>query len=469
METRMHQSTALVMLLLTLCLSVHSCNMRPTEGGSSASCIAYCEDEDRIIVCGVYDGSRRSLLDRDTSLGRFMESLDASGGILDYQYRIDGTSAIYTSAVCADPSCGIYMVGSLAGRLCALDESADLRATTMGPDCYIQALRMDGTSRWVRSFGGNGEDVCLGVVCSDINEIFVVGGFEDTFSVELGNGNRQSYHSEGLNDAFICALGFGGKLSWLTTFGGSGNDVAFSIATDRVGALYVTGYFEDNVTIALDSSQVTAFSSGDRDAFLCKLDCNGAIQWFRHWGGEQRDMAMDVAADGEGHVYVTGSFKSVIDMDPGSNETLVMSNGQSDAFLSKFDHDGNFIEAYTWGGESKDEAFAVAVGEDMIAATGWFRGGITVDMAQGPTRFEATGESDGLVLSWDNQLQLQWVQPFGGAGNFRDIGRDLVVDGEGRTLVAGTDGLKALLIAYDSTGNKVLQRKPAMQEDRGYD
>ena len=73
------------------------------------------------------------------------------------------------------------------------------------------------------------------------------------------------------------------------------------------------------------------------------------------------DEGFSVAVDGVANVYVTGDFLSdIVDFDPGPGIDNHTSNGEWDAFLSKFDSDGNFIWARTWGGANKDEGLSVS-------------------------------------------------------------------------------------------------------------
>jgi hypothetical protein len=77
-----------------------------------------------------------------------------------------------------------------------------------------------------------------------------------------------------------------------------------------------------------------------------------------------------------------------VDFDPGPGEDNHTSNGSPswDAFLSKFDPNGNFVWARTWGGSDNwdgDEGYGVAAdGSGNAFVTGYFNE--TVDFDPGP-------------------------------------------------------------------------------------
>jgi len=93
--------------------------------------------------------------------------------------------------------------------------------------------------------------------------------------------------------------------------------------------------------------------------FLTSFDAEGNFRWARTWGGYgDSDMGYGVALDNQGFVYVSGMFNSEsVDFDPGEGSDIHENNGTGggyDCFLSKFDINGNFQWAVTWGDQGQD-------------------------------------------------------------------------------------------------------------------
>ncbi len=89
------------------------------------------------------------------------------------------------------------------------------------------------------------------------------------------------------------------------------------------------------------------------------------------WGGSGNDIAFDLAIDSYGNTYITGSFSHTIDFDPDDPVYEVTSVNATDAFLSKFDPNGEFLWVTTWGTDTINAGNGVVVPmSDFIYVTG---------------------------------------------------------------------------------------------------
>ena len=98
-----------------------------------------------------------------------------------------------------------------------------------------------------------------------------------------------------------------------------------AISADTFGNIYIAG-----VTGANLGGQYFGYG----DAFVTKYNENGVRQWTRQLGTPAWDTNYGVAADGLGHVYVSGYTWGSLD---GINA------GEGDAFISKYDESGAFL------------------------------------------------------------------------------------------------------------------------------
>jgi hypothetical protein len=105
--------------------------------------------------------------------------------------------------------------------------------------------------------------------------------------------------------AYVVKLSPSGGVLWaeqfgLTTNGSNGVLNANSVSVDTSGNVYLTGQFV-GVTNFFGTNL-----TGTGNAFVVKLNTDGAFQWVTSTGGTGSDAGNGIAVDGYGDVYVTG-------------------------------------------------------------------------------------------------------------------------------------------------------------------
>ncbi len=182
--------------------------------------------------------------------------------------------------------------------------------------------------------------------------------------------------------------------------------------------------------------------------------------WVQTWGGPGGwDQGWDITLDDSGNIYVSGMFSSTVDFDPGDGTYFRTASGSFDAYVSKFDQDGNFIWARTWGGTNEDWAKSVTVSGDYLYVSGYFRtltASEQVDFDPDPnkTTYKASnGDRDGFISQFNLDGTFNWVQTWGTA-NYEWGGEDLVCDSSANVYSLGwNEGLWRIdLRSYTSTG-----------------
>jgi len=221
-----------------------------------------------------------------------------------------------------NPGGGAYYQGSNAG----------------GYDAFILKFSSGGVRLWATYYGGsNGYDWALSVVTDPQGNVYVVGHTRSTnFPVyDPGDGAYYQGSFAGYDDAFILKFNFRGSRQWATYYGGSGDERAYSVATDPLGNVYVVGwtcsldfpvynprscahYRRSLVGLAkyfynlllLSGAYYQRSNAGYRDAFILKFDSSGVRLWATYYGGSSVDDASSVATDTQGNVYVVGKTYS---------------------------------------------------------------------------------------------------------------------------------------------------------------
>ena len=124
-----------------------------------------------------------------------------------------------------------------------------------------------------------------------------------------------------------------------TYLGGSDQDKVLAVASDSAGDTYVAG-----LTTSLDFPLLNAaqpYDAGNADAFVAKINASGnALVWSTYLGGTSSDVALGLALDASGNVYVTGYTASTdFPVTPNAPQPA-FGGGAYDAFIAKFDASG---------------------------------------------------------------------------------------------------------------------------------
>ena len=118
-----------------------------------------------------------------------------------------------------------------------------------------------------------------------------------------------------------------------TFLGGSGDDVAYSIAVDGTGYAYVTGYTMSSDFPTTSGAFDTTYHGGiaGNDVFVTKLNPDGSapLVYSTFLGGSHDEEARGIAVDGTGSAFVTGETLSTdFPTTPGAFDTT--HNGAAD-------------------------------------------------------------------------------------------------------------------------------------------
>jgi uncharacterized delta-60 repeat protein len=263
---------------------------------------------------------------------------------------------------------------------------------------------------WNRTWGGQDYDSAQGLVVDSAKDIYIAG-----FTHSFGAGGR---------DMNLVKYNQNGKKQWNQTWGGSSGDDCYSASLDSGDNIYITGHTWN-------------FGAELEDIALIKYDGNGIQQWNHTWGGNHSDYSYGLELDSKGNIYLAGKSNS-------------FGAGGYDAVLVKFDNNGTQLWNRTWGGNSNDGAYGVAV--DSI-------GGIFLT---GETYSFGAGGSDIILIKYNEDGEQQWNSTWG--GNSDDYGLGIAVDSIGTIYLAGetysfgVGGSDMVLVKLDNDGTQLWNR-----------
>jgi hypothetical protein len=218
--------------------------------------------------------------------------------------------------------------------------------------------------------------------------------------------------SAGAIDLLIQAISPSGSTLWSNQLGGSGSDRPTALASTADGGVVVVGHTE--------SSFAGLSNAGKEDAFLIRFDANGDILWSRSVATPGPDHAYGVHVLPDGDVLVTGRMA-------GSDWTLT-SGDPGDAFLARYDENGNLRWLQRFGSSAYEYGRSIAVtAKGDIIVSGRSEGNF-----QGLTN---QGGFDGFVSRFSSDGSHQVSKLYGTGGN--DVVNQVLILSNGDLVVAG--------------------------------
>jgi len=198
------------------------------------------------------------------------------------------------------------------------------------------------------------------------------------------------------------------------------------VATDKAGNIHVIGKFSDAVDfdpgpgVDLRTPEDTVGNWTD-DLYWSKFDSNLNRIWTKTLSSDDSEECFDIGFDSANNAYLCGSFRGFLDFDPGSGETSRYGGQfESDAYLAKYDSNGNFLWVNTWGGTTvytDDVANQVIVDNSNIPyVCGTYQGNSDFDPGPG-YEWHSTILCD-LPYKWSTGAYLLSFNP---DGTFRDV------------------------------------------------
>jgi hypothetical protein len=265
---------------------------------------------------------------------------------------------------------------------------------------------------WNHTYGARAQDQAT-VVVRTSDGGYALAGYTDSYGA-------------GSNDFWLIKTDASGIALWNKTYGGTGDDEAYSLVQTGDGGYALAGY-------------TGSYGSGMDDFWLVKMDSSGNLVWSRTYGGTQDDEASSVIQTSDGGYTLAGYTNS-------------SGAGGYDFWLVKTSADGTTQWNYTYGDAGDEFASAVVQTSD---------GGYALT---GPTDSYGAGDFDFWLVKTDASGNMQWDKTYGGSGDDESFAVILTNDG-GYALAGimssyGAGEYDGWLVKTDSSGNTVMPQSP---------
>ncbi|MEK6776947.1 MAG: hypothetical protein AABY87_08715 [bacterium] len=180
-------------------------------------------------------------------------------------------------------------------------------------DVYLIKTDENGNVRWEKTFGGAKWDKANSVQ-QTTDGGYILAGETDSY------GARKML---GESDVYLIKTDQNGNAIWERTFGGRGDDAAYSVQQTTDGGYILAG-------------KTDSYGAGESDVYLIRTDENGNAIWQKTFGGKEDDKASSILQTAEGGYILVG-------------QRDFYGSLRGDVYLIKTDENGNVLWEKIYG------------------------------------------------------------------------------------------------------------------------
>ena len=208
---------------------------------------------------------------------------------------------------------------------------------------------------------------------------------------------------------------------WARRAGSTQNDYLAKIDVDETGNSYIAGKFNDTISFGA----VTLLSPGISSIYLAKYDISGNFQWAKIAASDSAINIGGIHIDKHGNISLVGQYADTGYFGDTHSDTLI-SSGDYDVFVARYDADGNLLWASSTGGTGYD--YGSGVSNDFNGNTF-----ITGEFHVTPFQFSS---SKIFIAKYDSLGNNSWFK-IPQTYSSTDIAEGIVTDSTGTSYITG--------------------------------
>ncbi|MCP6761469.1 MAG: SBBP repeat-containing protein [Fischerella sp. CENA71] len=326
-----------------------------------------------LYVAGVTSGSLRGV--NAGSNDAWVAKYDNSGNQKWIQ-QFGTSSADLATSIATDKEGNFYLAGITKG---------DLGGTNQGQenyDVWVGKYDSNGNQQWIQQFGTELIDASFDMTVDDNENVYLSG-----FTIRQQKQGLFFQPDVFADDAWITKYDSSGNQLLFKKFGTSMFDEAYGVDVSNDGSIYSTGW---------TMGDLGGKNAGLYDVWVAKNNNNGQLEWIRQFGTKDNEFPKAINTDGQGNVYMTGWTLGSFG---GKNA------GSDDAWITKYDSNGNQLWIKQFGTYGDDASSSMKVDDNGNI----FLVGYTDNNLGGKN----AGSNDAWVAKYDSDGNQLWIQQFG--------------------------------------------------------
>ena len=214
---------------------------------------------------------------------------------------------------------------------------------------------------------------------------------------------------------------------WAKTFTGANYDYAKDMVVDKLGNVYIAGYFS-SPTLTIDNIVLENYSI-HRDGYIAKLNSNGDVLWAKVIGGIGDEEVSFIEIDTMNNIYISGTFGS----EPIHIDTTTITNIYLlDIFVAKLNPFGDVLWTDVIGSNNNEGVYDLVVDNNSVYLSGHY---VTDTLFWHNDTLINNGNKDVFILKYNESGSAIWSRGIG--GNSYDYLLSLECDFEGNIFFSG--------------------------------
>ena len=340
------------------------------------------------------------------------------------------------AAIVRDASGNVYATGAFSGATVDFDPGPGTANLVGNDDIFIAKYDAMGNYLWAKKIGSSpGTDYGSAIALDGNGNIYITGVFEQTADFDPGAGTA-NLTGIGRGDIFLAKYDASGNYLWAIRMGSTEIDAGIDLAVDASNNVYLTGTYVETVDFDPGPGTANLIALGNRNVFIAKYSSSGNYLWAKDIGGPNIDEGGDLILDGNGSLYVSGSFQNTADFDPGPGTANLTSFGFGDVFIAKYTTSGNYLWAKQMGGTYDDKGPSLALdGNGNVCMTALFGNTADFDPGAGTANLTSLGEWDIALAKYNASGSFLWAKSIGGTDY--DISQSIALDGNNNIYITG--------------------------------
>ena len=271
-----------------------------------------------------------------TSLGNrdiYIQKLDSSGNFL-WGSSIGGSALDYVESIELD-NLNNLIIGGYFNNSCDFDGSTNNSFLTSfgNDDAFLCKYNSLGNYVWSKQFGGGSSDNCRSLSIDSDNNIYFIGTYSGTADFDPNTGTFNL--TTAIATSFMAKVDSSGTFLWANSMN---IDYIEYITVDNY-SIYTTGNFTGTVDFDPGTGTLNLTSQAGSDIFISKLDSSGMLNWAKSMPSNTGSVGDVIKVGPNNSIYVVGEYADTCDFDIGSNVFNLISNGNKDIFIAKYNEE----------------------------------------------------------------------------------------------------------------------------------